>query len=257
MTVLLFPVPASTPVSQVFGVNRLAYAAYGLSGHNGVDFACPTGTPITAADAGEVIMAAYNGGYGRCVRVQHSHGMTLYGHLTSFGVKVGQKVDAGEFLGLSGGGLNDPQRGNSTGPHLHFEYRPLTGGLSGYGGAIDPWPLLSAEGASMEDEVIAKGTVVTKLGIKVRAGASTSYAQIGTLIYGSSPIEIVEKKTVNSGEVWVRLRSPRVEWAAAVFGGTQLMSLADVASIPANEEKTLTQRIEALEVAARAQGWPV
>ena len=48
---------------------------------------------------------------------------SLYGHLSSLDVKFGQVVSAGDIIGLSGGGLDDPNRGMSSGPHLHFEIR--------------------------------------------------------------------------------------------------------------------------------------
>ena len=63
-------------------------------------------------------------GYGRHIHIQHSHGVTIYGHLSAMLVRVGDVVKAKTVIGKSGGDPSDPFSGNSTGPHLHFEYRP-------------------------------------------------------------------------------------------------------------------------------------
>jgi len=78
------------------------------------------GDPVVAAAAGVVVTAVPNGthGYGRYVVVDHGNGETsLYGHLSTVVVGVGQSVDQGALLGTVG------QTGNATGPHLHFEER--------------------------------------------------------------------------------------------------------------------------------------
>ncbi len=92
--------------------------------HNGIDLGCATGTAVYACWEGQVVKADYDTGYGRHVRILHPNGcLSLYGHLSKIEVSVGQHLSDGEYLGLSGGGLEDAQRGQSTGPHLHFEVR--------------------------------------------------------------------------------------------------------------------------------------
>ncbi len=94
--------------------------------HQGVDIGAPVGTEIYAADSGMVSMAAWDGGYGYCVRVDHGNGIvTVYGHMSKFAVSKGDKVGKGQVLGYVG------STGNSTGPHLHFEIRID-------GSAVDP-----------------------------------------------------------------------------------------------------------------------
>ena len=84
--------------------------------HKGVDSACPIGTTVYASCAGTVIQASYNGGYGNNVVISHADGrLTRYAHNSKLLVKVGQKVEQGEPIALSG------STGRSTGPHVHFE----------------------------------------------------------------------------------------------------------------------------------------
>ncbi len=88
------------------------------SGHNGTDMVAPLGTAVVAAKSGTVITAnyGYSSGYGNYVAIRHSDGSrTLYAHLSSISVSVGQAVSAGQYIGACG------STGRSTGPHLHFE----------------------------------------------------------------------------------------------------------------------------------------
>lgn len=84
--------------------------------HGGIDIANSIGTPVLAASDGVVISAGPYAGYGNMVKVRHSDGtVTLYGHLSSWSVDVGERVWAGDQIAKMG------NTGNSTGPHLHFE----------------------------------------------------------------------------------------------------------------------------------------
>lgn len=84
--------------------------------HGGIDIANSIGTPVLAASDGVVISAGPYAGYGNMVKLRHSDGtVTLYGHLSSWSVEVGQRVWAGDQIAKMG------NTGNSTGPHLHFE----------------------------------------------------------------------------------------------------------------------------------------
>ncbi|GAB3508089.1 M23 family metallopeptidase [Amycolatopsis cihanbeyliensis] len=102
-------VPAQGRFSSGFG------ARWGGS-HYGIDIANSIGTPIVAAADGTVIEAGPASGFGLWVRVQLSDGtIHVYGHMNSYSVSVGQQVKAGEKIAEIG------NRGQSTGPHLHFE----------------------------------------------------------------------------------------------------------------------------------------
>jgi len=118
---LSYPVKNVT-ITQGYGMTSYAKkGAYGGGPHNGVDFGVSTGTPIYATMSGKVAAVGSmtkNGrwyGYGRWIAIDHGNGLlTLHGHLSKQSVKKGDKVDAGEQIGLSG------NTGYSTGPHLHF-----------------------------------------------------------------------------------------------------------------------------------------
>lgn len=84
--------------------------------HKGIDWACPIGTAVKASCSGTVVQSGWSNGYGYCVTLRHPDGFqTRYGHLKKTLVTVGQKVEQGEKIALSG------NTGRSTGPHVHFE----------------------------------------------------------------------------------------------------------------------------------------
>jgi len=84
--------------------------------HLGIDIANSIGTPIVAAADGVVIEAGPASGFGLWVRIQHDDGtITVYGHMEDYSVREGERVKAGEQIARIG------NRGQSTGPHLHFE----------------------------------------------------------------------------------------------------------------------------------------
>ncbi|RZQ64021.1 M23 family metallopeptidase [Amycolatopsis suaedae] len=112
-------------------------ARWGTS-HNGIDLAAPIGTPILAAADGTVIEAGPASGFGLWVRIQMSDGTVhVYGHMNDYSVRVGQKVKAGQQIAEVG------NRGQSTGPHLHFEV------WSGGSKKIDPRSWLRERGVSL------------------------------------------------------------------------------------------------------------
>lgn len=84
--------------------------------HKGIDIARPSDRTIKAADNGKVVSAGYDGGYGNKIVIDHQNGLrTVYAHLASISVSVGQTVSQGSAIGIMG------TTGDSTGIHLHFE----------------------------------------------------------------------------------------------------------------------------------------
>jgi murein DD-endopeptidase MepM/ murein hydrolase activator NlpD len=88
--------------------------------HHGLDYAAPTGTPVSASGDGTVLFAGRRGGYGNLIMIKHRNGWeTFYGHLSRFarGIRRGAQVSQGELIGYVGA------TGLATGPHLHYEMR--------------------------------------------------------------------------------------------------------------------------------------
>ena len=117
----MWPEPQAQ-ISQPFGPSTFwfepPYGSYPHF-HTGIDLVEPFGSPVYAADDGVVaLVGSSSSGYGNYVVIAHSGGLnTLYGHLSTALVKVGQSVTQGTPVGLEG------STGNSTGAHLHFELR--------------------------------------------------------------------------------------------------------------------------------------
>ena len=110
--------------------------------HAGIDIANAIGTPIYAVSDAVVIEAGPAAGYGMLVKLRHSDGTaTLYGHVNTTLVSVGQRVMAGDQIATMG------NRGDSTGPHLHLEV--LVDGSH----RIDPVPWLAQRGISVGNYV--------------------------------------------------------------------------------------------------------
>jgi murein DD-endopeptidase MepM/ murein hydrolase activator NlpD len=125
------PAPGAR-ISQVFGVPDSEYAA---GYHTGVDFAVVTGTPLLAVAAATVEVAGWGGAYGNRVVLRLPDGyFALYAHMSRLDVRAGQRVAAGQQIGLSG------DSGHTRGPHLHFEIRTR----NQYGAVIDPLSYLRA-----------------------------------------------------------------------------------------------------------------
>lgn len=114
--------PARAPIPLVWPLLAPPGDGFGPRGdrfHAGLDLLALAGTEVIAAAPGRVTWAGPRpGGFGKLVTVAHGHGVrTLYAHLETVDVKVGEWVAGGTVLGRVGA------TGNATGPHLHFEVR--------------------------------------------------------------------------------------------------------------------------------------
>lgn len=100
--------------------------------HGGIDLAGPIGTQVFATADGYVGRAAWAGGYGNLIELEHGKGIqTRYGHLSKSLVSAGQRIKRGDLIGLMG------STGRSTGSHLHYEVRID-------GKAVNPIPFMQS-----------------------------------------------------------------------------------------------------------------
>ena len=121
--VKLASIPAIQPVSNkdltriASGFGMRIHPIYGIPKmHNGLDFTAPQGTAIYATGDGTVNEAAYEGGFGNHVVINHGYGYeTVYGHMERIKARRGQHVKRGDLIGWVG------NTGASTGPHCHYE----------------------------------------------------------------------------------------------------------------------------------------
>jgi murein DD-endopeptidase MepM/ murein hydrolase activator NlpD len=135
----MFPLTIPSAITSLFG-----WRIHPITGdrrfHAGTDLGAPLGTPVVAAAFGQVLTADFLGGYGLTVVLQHEQGTdeSLYAHLSEIFVQPGDQVEQGTVIGRVG------STGNSTGPHLHFEWRHLT---------ADGWVAVDA-GAHLEYSLV-------------------------------------------------------------------------------------------------------
>ena len=126
--------------------------------HEGIDYAAPIGTPVSAVGDGIVTKSQYSGGYGNLVIIKHPNGYeTYYGHLSKYGkgVKKGAKVKQGQVIGYVG------STGLSTGPHLDFRIK-RNGAFFNYLTMKMP-PTFTLTGKDKEDFDLYKQELINKL----------------------------------------------------------------------------------------------
>lgn len=122
-------------ISSHFTLTRLHPIHKVVRPHQGVDYAAPSGTPVSTVADGTVVFCGWNGGYGKLVTIKHDETYTtMYAHLSKFasGISKGSKVRQGDLIGYVGA------TGTATGPHLDFRMKK-------HGKFIDPLPELAEQ----------------------------------------------------------------------------------------------------------------
>ncbi|MFD5055838.1 M23 family metallopeptidase [Streptomyces tendae] len=131
---------APITASYVSTAYQAGSSLWSSGSHTGIDFHASSGTTVHAVGVGTVVETGWGGAYGNQVVIKmHDGTYTQYGHLSSIGVSVGQSVEPGQQIGLSGA------TGNVTGPHLHFEARTSPE----YGSDMDPVAYLRSHGVNV------------------------------------------------------------------------------------------------------------
>ena len=127
-------IPSIQPVRGVEPTSRFGLRTDPFTGrlgwHEGLDFGAPVGTPVRAPAAGLVVCAGWFGNYGQLVEIDHGNGLvTRYGHLSRLLVKLGERIEREDLVGLVG------TTGRSNAPHLHYEVHL-------YGQPVNPEPFI-------------------------------------------------------------------------------------------------------------------
>jgi len=105
-------------INKEFGFRRNPFGGRAYEFHPGMDIDGERGEEVLATANGTVIKAAFTGGYGNMVEIDHGNGLTTrYGHMSKLEASVGDTITRGQLIGLIG------STGRSTGPHLHYELR--------------------------------------------------------------------------------------------------------------------------------------
>lgn len=141
--VSLLMTPGGAPGSHAWIKPVVGYtltSGYGMRWgklHPAQDFALPVGSTVRAMSSGKVVSAGFDGPFGNKVVIEYWDGtVTWFCHLSSYDVKAGDTVNAGQIVAHSG------NTGHSTGPHLHLEVYPNGGGMSTTGvygvGSVPP-----------------------------------------------------------------------------------------------------------------------
>jgi hypothetical protein len=212
---LVWPVD-SRRVNQFFGENPETYKPFKLPGHEGLDLFAPANGNIYAAAAGEVYEVGHppNHPYGLHIRIKHlADGKTyrtVYAHLASASVQVGQQVQAGERIGQA------DNSGNSFGDHLHLTLKIDGAKTPGYpDGIVDPWPFL--KDAATADPPATDLVVYTTDKLNLRS-AATLTASVKTILGEGVPLTVLgdaaaAKAKLGQSDAFIQVKS-----AAGVVG---------------------------------------
>lgn len=135
---MIASIPSIDPVAGAPVTGCFCYRTYpDVEFHEGVDLAADYGQAVRASAAGTVVAAAYDGGYGNKIVIDHGNGYsTWYAHLSQMDVYVGEHVYKGEGIGDAGA------TGFATGPHLHYQ-------IMHDGTPVDPTPFLTGVPANV------------------------------------------------------------------------------------------------------------
>lgn len=216
----------SRRVNQHFGENPDTYKPFGLPGHEGLDLFAPSGANVYAAADGEVYEAGNRKGhpYGIQVRIKHeSDGVvfhTVYAHLSETFVQPGQRVKAGERIGLA------DNTGNSFGSHLHLTLKIDGEKTPGYpAGIVDPFPYLQdAVTQPLEPLPGSSGlTVYTTAAVNLRSAPTIDSTVLALLPAGEALTAFGDaeklRQMIGAQEKWLHVQtaSGQVGHVAAWF----------------------------------------
>jgi septal ring factor EnvC (AmiA/AmiB activator) len=189
------------PITSYYGW-RTSPITGARSFHDGVDVSMPVGTELYSPVSGKIRLAKSDSYGGKYIQVLASDGKGHWClHLSEFKVKVGDLVQQGQLIGISG------NTGQSTGPHTHFG---LQSNAAVWDSHIDPLPSLQAQ----PTERFKRGDSIVFTDIQnIRKGSGTSYDITGQSVIGST-YEIEDGPRFADGYAWYDLKNNN--WVADV-----------------------------------------
>lgn len=201
----LYPVPKTLTITQTFQQHVAAARTNNWQNYNGgIDWAAPMGTIVVASQAGTVTVSQCDAtGYGTHVRIMHADGyLTIYGHLQGYTVKVGDKVSAGQKIGLT------DNTGFSTGPHIHFELRknniavdPASLLVDKFSASTPATPTAPWFPPALPDPICVRLTKDVTDGLLIRDAPTSMGKAVGKL-EPSTTIPVLGFKVQSNLEVW-------------------------------------------------------
>jgi murein DD-endopeptidase MepM/ murein hydrolase activator NlpD len=232
------PVPAGARITSGYGMRtyKNAKGVMTTAMHRGIDYGVVENTPLTAVDSGTVIKNGMDpNGYGNYLVVQHGNAkQSLYGHLNRVVANPGKRVSAGDIVAMSGGRRGAANSGNSTAPHLHFEYGSYVG--TGHG-QTNPAPLMKKGGWLSNLFNAVKGflgfgpsprgnTYGTDSNINMNksiASGSLSSSDISSMIagltHGSGPVNYEDLSKHLSPSALKKISSQSIDYSSVQGGG--------------------------------------
>jgi hypothetical protein len=240
---LLYPLSKPYAVTQHFGENPQRYRFFGLPGHEGIDWGAPLGASVMACHAGKVETTSATGAYGNHIRIRYDGDpaqgcyQTTYAHLSRIRVETGQRVQAGEVIGLVG------STGNSSGPHLHLMLKIDGRQTPGYPpGIVDPEPYVvnsfspvelesgGREAGSSASNPEARSAALFKVRVIcdeliVRAGPGREYPAVDRIFRGDQEAvaAICSGEPDSDQEIWLKIGPGR--FIALVYRGEILAAV--------------------------------
>ena len=194
-------------VTQPWGARPWYYQEWGLPGHEGIDLRANNGTKVVSVADGVVYRVENNpdsGNYGIHVRIQHVQGYkTIYSHLQSTTINVGDSVKGGDILGLSN------NTGKSDGPHLHIALKQE--GVT-YQDQYGTWPYNFTDPTRYMEKFFDNPNPVSDpaLGLHLRADPTDlsegEYEEVDTLTLANTP-QIVKLLHNHPATVYNRIKS--------------------------------------------------
>jgi len=186
-----YPLNMPFHISQRWGENVDYYKTnLGMLGHNGVDFACPVGTPIYACHDGTIQFSGIDSVRSLTVCIDTPNGLlrTLYCHLSESKVQIGQEVKRGELIALSG------NTGSfTTGPHLHLGTRPLPAQMdNGWNGAANPFNYFDGSYPNSSPTVVPTVPASTSAFLEMQAAILKFQLSEGITVFKDKPLNMVK-----------------------------------------------------------------